>query len=162
MATANATQRFFAPEISKVYFATTLATPKTAVTRVEITGALDITGEIAEISGFSVTGGTIDTPDLGARFTSKIEGRTTTEDSSLTVYADLDGDDLRKQLPRGTKGFLIFADGGDDEDKPADVFPVTVTSVGKVRSTGDQAHQLTISFATTGVPAEDLPLPALT
>lgn len=158
--TLAASKRFFAPEISKVYFATTLATYQTALLRAEITAAIPLTDEIANISGFEVQSGLIDTPDLGHRFTSKIAGRTSTADSSLTVYADQGGDDVRKVLPRGTKGFVIFADSGDEEDLPADIFPVEVTSVGKVRSTGDQAFQLTIGFAITAVPAEDIALPA--
>lgn len=161
MARLNPTKRYFAPEISAVYFATTLANYKTGLARAEITASVELTDEIADISGFTVQSNQIETPDLGNRFISKIGGRTNTADSSLTVYADLNGDDARTVLARGTKGFLIFADGGDDLDQPADVFPVEVTSVGKVRSTGDQAFQLTISFAITGVPAEDLALPAL-
>lgn len=153
-------ERFFAPEISKVYLATTLATYATALTRAEITASTDITGEIVEVSGFQVTGAMINTPDWGHRFISQISGRTSAENSSITFYADKGGDDIRTLLARGDRAFLIFCDGGDATGLLADVYPVEVTAVGKVRTSADQAHQLTISFAITQVPGEDLVLPA--
>ena len=159
MAPLPATDRFFQPEISKVWFALVLADPAN-LTRAEITAATDITDEIADLSGWMVASSQINTPDMGHRFVSSITGRTQADNSTITVYADLTGDDARKVLPRGTKGFLIFADGGDVEDQPCDIFPVEVASVGKVRSTGDQAFQLTIGFAIKKPPFEDVPLPA--
>lgn len=159
MAAIPSSERFFAPEISKVYFATDIETPG-AYTRAEVTASVDLTGEIAELSGFSVTSNMIDTPDLGSRFTRQIGGRTSVEASSITFYADKKGVDVRSVLPRGTKGFLIFMDGGDVAASKSDVYPVEVTSLGKVRSTGDNASQLTANFAVTGVPAEDVAIPA--
>ena len=161
MAAIPTSERFFAPEISKVYFATAIVN-KAAYTRAEVTAAQDLTKEIAEISGFSVSSGMIDTPDLGSRFTSQIGGRTSVEASSITFYADKAGDDVRSVLPRGTKGFLIFMDGGDVAASKSDVYPVEVTSLGKVRATGDTAAQLTVSFAVTAPPAEDVAIPTVT
>ena len=153
-------ERFFAPEISKVLFLTTIAAANLAATRPELTAGTDLTDEIADLAGWNVSSGTIDTPDLGSRFTKQIGGRLTVEASSLTVYASRDGVDAREVLPRDTVGYLVFMDGGDVPTEPMDVFPVKVTSVGKVRSTGDQAGQLTINFSMPAVPAEDLPIPA--
>ncbi|WP_402465797.1 phage tail tube protein [Isoptericola aurantiacus] len=152
-------ERFFAPEISKVFFATTLA-DYTAYTDTEVTAAQDLTGEIADLSGFMVSSGMIDTPDLDSRFTKQIGGRTSVDASSITFYADLAGDDVRTVLPRGTKGYLIFCDGGYVPTQMSDVYPVEVTSVGKVRSVGDQAMQVTIGFAISDEPAEDVEIPA--
>lgn len=155
----NTTERFFQVGISRVYFALAIA-DKANITRAEITAAKDLTDEIAGITGFGVSSGTIDTPDLGNRFIKKIGGRINTDDSSLTFWADREGDDARKDLPRGTKGYLIFCDHGDAATLPADIFEVEVTSVGKVRSVDEQGFQLTVNFANTGVPAEDVALPA--
>lgn len=155
----NSTNRFFQVEISKVYFALAIA-DKENLARAEITAAKDLTDEIAGISGFGVSSGTIDTPDLGNRFVKKIPGRINTEESSLTFWADREGDDVRKDLPRGTKGYLIFCDQGDAAALPADIFEVEVTSVSKVRSVDEQGFQITVNFAITGVPAEDVALPA--
>jgi len=156
----EATKRFFQPEISKVIFMTAVADYKAGATRSELDAGKDLTDEIAEISGFNTTSGTIDTPDLGSRFTSKIGGRITVDDSSITFYASQDGKDVRTVLPRGTKGFLAFMDGGDVPTQPYDLMPAEVTNLGKVRATGDNAFQLTVGFAITGVPAEDLDIPA--
>jgi len=155
-----ASTRFFAPEITKVIFVTSIAAASLAATRAEINAGTELSDEIADLSGWLVASGTIDTPDLGNRFTRQIGGRTTAESSSLTMYSSRNGQDVREILPRDTTGFLIFMDGGDVPTEPMDVFPVTVSSLGKVRSTGDQAGQLTINFSITGVPAEDLPIPA--
>lgn len=159
MAALPATDRFFQPEISKVFFALAIANPA-AITRPEITAATDLTNEIADLSGWNVASSQINTPDLGNRFVSSITGRTQADNSTITFYADLTGDDVRTVLPRGTKGFLIFADGGDVASQPCDIFPIEVASVGKVRSTGDQAFQLTIGFAIKKPPFEDVTLPA--
>lgn len=154
------TERFFQPEVSKVFLHLTLADYKAGPARAEIEASTDLTDEIAGLEGWGVSSNLIDTPDLGRRFVSKIGGRTTTDNSSITFYGDLAGDDVRKVLPRGTKAFITFADGGDVEGSPADTFPTEVTSVGKLRSVGDQAYQVTITFAITKPPAEDIPLPA--
>lgn len=157
----NSTERFFSVEISKIYLMLEVADLEAGATRAELEAGKDLTNEIAAISGFSVTSGTIDVPDLGSRFTKKIPGRTTVEDSSITFWADLKGQDIRTDLPRGTKGFLAFCDQGDETGLPYDLYAFEVTSVGKVRSVDEQGFQLTVGFAITRVPAEDLTLPAL-
>lgn len=161
MATLTPTKRFFQPEISDYSFLPAVA-DREVVTRLEIDAGTLLSPEIADISGFSTSSSLIDTPDLGSRFVPRIGGRTTTEDSTLTFYGSQDGIDARAILPRGTKGFLYLADGGDVPGNLADLFEVEVTSVGKVRSTGDQAFQLTISFGILSVPVEDLVIPPTT
>lgn len=153
------TDRFFQPEISKVIFIPTIAASTLIPTRSEINAGDDLSAEIADVSGWMVQSGFIDTPDLGKRYTSKIGGRLTTADSSLTMYASKDGDDVRAVLPRGTEGFIAFMDGGDVPTQPMDVFKVEVAALGKVRSTGDNAFQLTLQFSIKDF-AEDVAIPA--
>lgn len=153
-------QRFFAPEITKVYWLPAVAASNLTPTRAEITAGTDLSGEIADIQGWVVEGGAIPTPDLGSRFIASIPGRTSVQDSSLTLYADEAGVDVRTVLAQGDNGFILFADGGDVAGRPADVFPVRVNSVGKMRSTGDQASQITVRFNITAEPATDVDLPA--
>jgi hypothetical protein len=154
--------RFFQPGISEYVFVPSIASTSLVPTRAEITAGDDLTAEIADVSGWNVQSNQIDTPDMGTRFVSQIGGRTTAPSSSITFYGDQDSVDVRTVLPRETEGFILIADGGDNGvTSKADVFPVIVTSLGKVRSTGDQAHQLTVTFAITGEPAEDVTLPAL-
>jgi hypothetical protein len=158
-AAINPTERFFQPEISKVIFVPTIASGSLAYTRSEVNAGDDLTAEIADLSGWTVQSNFIDTPDMGKRYTSKIGGRLTTPDSSITFYGDKSGDDVRGVLPRGTKGHLIFMDGGDVATQPSDVFTVEVASVGKLRSTGDNAYQITVSFSISNF-AEDVVIPA--
>lgn len=155
-----ASSRFFQPEISKVVFIPTIAATTTLIpTRAEINAGDDLSGEIADVSGWNVQSNFIDTPDMGKRYTTKIGGRLTTPDSSLTVYGSQDGDDARAILPRGTEGYLAFMDGGDVTGQPMDVFKVEVAALGKMRSTGDNAFQLTVQFSIKDF-AEDVSIPA--
>lgn len=154
------TDRFFQPEISKVYFLPAIASADAIPTRAEINAGTDLTAEIAGLSGFSVTSNTIDTPDLASRFTRQIPGRTTTEKSSITFWASKDGDDVRKVLVRGAKGYVMFCDGGDVPGQPADVFPVEVLSQGKQRGVGDTGFQITVDFSVPRIPAENVAIPA--
>lgn len=160
MATLAATNRFFQPEVSKIYFLPTIADTTKIPTRVEITAGTNLSAEIADISGFQVKSNMIDTPDLASRFVSQIPGRTQADASSITFYADVTGTDVRQTLPRGQAGYLVFMDGGDVTTQKMDVYPIRVASVGKVRAAGDKAFQLTIDFAITSTPAEDVAIPA--
>lgn len=160
MATLATSERFFQPETSKVYFVPTIASTALEYTLVERDAGVDLTGEIADISGWNITSAMIATPDLGSKFNSQIGGRTSVDASSITFWADKSGVDARAELPRETTGYIVFADGGDTAGYMSDVFPVSVTSVGKLRSVGDNAFQVTITFAVTAEPLEDYAIPA--
>jgi hypothetical protein len=151
--------RFFRPGTTKVVWVRVIATYATP-TRVEINLGTELSGEIAEISGFSVTSDSVDTPDLANRFVSKIPGRINAEDSSINFYASSTGfTDARSVMPRDTTGFLIFMDGGDVATTGRmDIWPCTVASVGKLRALEDPA-QVAIAFTPTKVPAEDVAIP---
>lgn len=152
------TTRFFAPEVTKICFLPTVAN-KNAPTRSEINAGKDLSGEVSAVNGFTVTSGLIDAPDYGSRFTSRNPGRTEVADSSLTFYQSQDTNDIRTVLPRNTTGFILMMWGGDVPTQKMDVFPVTVTSAGK--SIPDNADaDITVAFAITSVPAEDVTIPA--
>jgi hypothetical protein len=154
-------ERFFAPEISKVYITPAVVATTGIPTRTEIEAGHDITDEIADLSGWLQTSGSIATPDLGHRFIGSIPGRKTISDSSITFYASLDGKDIREVLTEGMNVHVVFADGGDVVAFPADCYPARVASIGKVRSTGENAFQLTITFTITRPPVVDFPLPEI-
>ena len=65
----NPTTRFFQPEVSKVYFLPAIAATNLTPLRAEVNAGLDLSAEIAALSGWTVTSGQIETPDLGTRFT---------------------------------------------------------------------------------------------
>lgn len=156
----TAATRYFRPEITKVYWTTGLTT-YTAPSRAELNSGVDITGDIAEINGFQVNSDNVDTPDLGSRFTSKIPGRITAEDSSLNFYASRTGgsNTVRTLFPRDTTGYIVFMDAGDVATTGVmDIFPVTVSSRPKLRALEDPAMEQ-VQFTITRVPSEDRTIP---
>lgn len=131
-----------------------------------MTNGRDLSSEIAETSGWLSTGEQIDIPpDIGYRYASKIPGWLTTDDSSLSMYASRDGKDARLLWRQATpysaptSGFICWLDGGDVTGYPMTVFPVTVRSVGVVRSASNPVL-LDVQFAVTAEPT-DATIPAL-
>lgn len=151
-------KRFFAPEVTQIVFCGTLA-DYTAPTRAEIDGGKALQKECSAVNGFTVSSNLIDAPDYGSRYTGQNGGRTTAENSSLTFYQAQDTDDVRRDLPRGTTGYILMMWGGDVPTQLMDVFPVEVTSAGK--SIPDNADaDIVVQFAITRKPAEDVEIPA--
>lgn len=156
--------RYFRPGITKVFYLPDAA-DYTAVTRSELDAGTDLSGEISAIEGFAVTSGQIETPDLVSRFTGKIGGRTTVEDSSLTFYASKDSQDVRTILPRGTEGFIVIMGGGDvpsgatNTTKTMDVHPMRVISMPKQYTLEDEAAKVMVQVSVTREPSEDQNIP---
>ena len=151
--------RFFQPEISKCIWMPAVAN-KAAPTRAEINAGLDLSRQIADVSGWTVTSGSIETPDMGSRYTGNIPGRRTSEDSNITFYGARDGNDVRTTLVRDANAFIAWMDGGDVAGYKMDVFPVRVSSLPKQRSVGDEAFRIQIDFSITTEPSEDIVIPA--
>lgn len=152
------TNRFYAKGVSKIVFVSTLAN-KNSPLRTEINGGKELSGEVSQVNGFTVTSNLIDAPDYGSRFTSKTPGAIQAADSSLQCYQDKTTHDVRELLPRDTTGYVLMMWGGDVPGQLMDVFPVTVSSVGK--NIPDNADaDIMISFAITSQPAEDVVIPA--
>lgn len=151
--------RYFPTGTTKYVYCPSVAN-KNAVTRSEINAGTDLSGETAGVDGWQVKSELIDVPDINSRFTSKIPGRTSADDSSITFYADPSGADARGLFPRGTSGFILRFDGGDVPGRKMDVFPITVSSAPKEMGTGDDAATIQIMFAITSEPAENVTVPA--
>lgn len=156
---ANPT-KFINKGTTKVVYCATIS-DYTSPTRSEINAGTDLTRAITDFEGWLTTSEQVDAPNLDARFTPKIAGNITAEDSSLTFNADVAGDDVRALLPRDTAGYIIWLDGGDVAGRKMDVYPIVASSVGKVRNAqGEEPAKLTIQFAITDVPADDVEIPA--
>lgn len=153
--------RYFRRGVTQIYYLPDVADPDNP-TRTEMDAGTDLSPEVADISGWQVTGGEIDTPDLATVFTGSIPGSTDVEDSSITFYASQDGADVRELLPRGTSGFVMIMGGGDTADNKADVFPIRVRSVGKEYSLDDEAARAQVQFSITREPSEDVTIPSAT
>lgn len=160
MAALPTSERFFAPNVTKIWFLTTIAAADLKPTRAELTAGNDLSDEVADIAGWNVTGEDVATPGL-TEFTGSVPGRISVDASSITFYADLKGADVRTVLTRGLNGYIVIADAGDIADGVCDVFPVRVKAVGKPRTvTGSNAHHVTVGFSTPRKPAVDVALPA--
>lgn len=155
----TASTRYFDPEVTKVYFVPTIA-DKSAPTRLELNAGTDLSPEIADLSGWVIGGEDVATPDLGTRFTSNIPGREAADDSSLTLYADKEGVDVRATLPAGTNGYVVWLDGGDVAANKMDVYPIRVRSVGKMRNLQNEAAKIQVQFSITSKPASNVAVPA--
>ncbi|MFL6141573.1 MAG: hypothetical protein ACJ72N_06860 [Labedaea sp.] len=156
----TASTRYFDAGTTKVYFLPTVAATNLTPTRPEMDAGTDLSPEVADLSGWSVASGLIDTPDLATTFTGNIPGRTNSPESSITFYASQNGTDVRALLPRGTSGYIMWCDGGDVGGNKADVFPVRVRALPKMRSVGEEAKRIEVQFAITRQPAENITVPA--
>lgn len=154
-------QRYYRPETTEFTIVSAIA-DITAPTRIELDAGTDVSGEVADVSGFQVTAETIDTPDYGSKFIGSIGGATTAADSVLTCYLNLDsstGSDIRDELTRGDNTHLCIYDSGDVEANLMDVYPVQVTAMPKMRGRTDPAR-IEVQFSVTAEPAEDVAVPA--
>lgn len=153
----SATVRYIAPGTRKYVWVATIAAPATP-TSAEITAGTDLTGQVADASGWTTTSNNVDAPDFGTRFTPKVPGMISADDSSLTFYQSTTSTDVRTLLTRDLKGFIIIFPEGIHTSNTMDLFPVTVSSVSKQQSQTDAA-QLQVQFTITSVPLENLAIP---
>lgn len=163
MPTPKITQadRYTSLGVTKVYILPTIAATNLVPTRAEMNAGTDISRELNDWAGWSVTGNDIATPDLETTFEGNIPGKTTAEQSSFTCYMSKNGVDIRTLLPRGTSAFALFCDGGDVPGNKAQVFPFKVRSNTPMRSlTGDAADKLQVQCTITREPAENVTIPA--
>jgi hypothetical protein len=152
------TQRFILAGTGVILYVPTMANYLTP-TLVELNAGTQIQGELADLSGWSVTANNIDAPDWDSTFTPKVAGLTTADDSTITLYASKDFIDSRTLMPKGTTGYIVFMDGGFvSTTGKMDVFPISVASAPKQR-TMDGVLQIMHSYAITAVPAENLAIP---
>ena len=156
----TASKRFFQPEVSVYLWVPTIAAPTGIPTRAELTAGTELSAEVADIAGFTGTQNFFDSPDFNHRFVSKLPGRVTAADSSLTFYGSEDGQDIRSVLTRGDRGFLVIMDGGDVAGYLMDIFDVQVGSLSPQRSVDEKAFEIVVSFGIMHPPVESVAIPA--
>lgn len=155
----TASTRYTSRGTTKVYWVPTMAS-YTSPTRAELNAGTDLTPQLMDSSGWAVSSEQIETPDAASRFTSKIPGAISADDSSLTMYASKNGVDARSLMPQDATGFIVLLLGGDTVGNKMDVWPVTVASVAKqISLTGSDADTLLISYSPTAVPAQNVTIP---
>jgi hypothetical protein len=153
----SATTRYIPPGTRKIYWVATIAN-YLSPSRGELNAGIDLSNEVAEVSGFTVTSDTTDTPDLSGRFVPVIAGRIKADSSSLSFYASSTSSDVRTVLPRDTVGYIVFLWEGDVTSQKMDVFPVKVT-VSALDGNMEDPEKVNISFAITKVPANNVAIP---
>lgn len=150
--------RFMRRGKARVYFLPTVLSATTAPTSAEVAAGTDMTGKIADMSGWLLEASKIDTPDLSSRFVSSVPGEQSVKDSGLTFYGDDIGttDAIKTALAVDTIGYVYLCHSGVGVGKPADLFPVRVMSVGNEYSLGTDPARYMIGFAITAPPRVDI------
>lgn len=155
----TATTRYIPAGVRRVCWVPTIAV-KTAPTLSELSAGTDLTFELAAMSGFMTTSGTVDAPDMGSRFTSKTAGRITADDSSLTLYMSQTSTDARTLLTRDLIGYVVIYPEGIITAGHCDVYPVKVIGVPKQEDMEANAT-MEVQFVVTSIPAENLSIPTV-
>lgn len=150
--------RYFRRGTTKIYFVPEIEDVD-APTESEMGAGMEISCDIAEVSGFTFTNSPIDTPDMCAEFVKRIPGEDTAEDSELTFYEDDTSNPLFTTLAKGSSGFIVFFPYGTSgvAGEPAtgddcEVWPVSVARLAREWSAGNDAARFMASFTITDVP----------
>lgn len=166
--------RFTDQSVTKVYFLPAVTATNLTPTRTEMNNGTDLSGELNDISGWTVDAELIDTQNINTPFRTFMPGVLFAPPSSLTFYTSKTGTDVRSVLTPGTTGYIMFVDGGDVVGHRAEVYPVTIASIGVLRtipsttgsagssSSGTQqdASKVKVAFAITGNPSQSVTVPA--
>jgi hypothetical protein len=157
----NPTERYINPEVTVTYWLTLCANIN-APTREELDAgtSVDLTGEIAGMSGWEVSAERVAVPDLGSKKTGRITGRVNPGDAQIVYYASSDTADVRDVKARGDTGFIFIADGGDIEGQKARMFAVEVSSLTPtVDVAGTEGARIMVDYSINDW-AEEVTIPA--
>lgn len=150
--------RFFRRGISKARFLPAVA--GSSPTRAEINAGVDLSPQVADMGGFSISNAPIETPDLATSFDSQIDGPDATETSSLTMYDLSDSTTIRTAIAKGVSGFVLLMPYGDVPTKRCEVWPVKSTGVNDVWGLDATAAKYQAGFAVTSIPNQLAIIPA--
>lgn len=154
--------KFFRRGTSKIWFLPAVA-DISAPTVAEVNAGTDLSPFINGITGFQYQNERIDTPVLSSSFNFQIDGPDTVSDSSIQCTDDNGGTTAaRTLLPKGTSGFLMLMPYGRVPTKRGEVWPAKSTLIADEWSLGNDPARFDIGFAITGIPDQDVSIPALT
>ena len=152
------TTRYFPPGLRRVYWMPA-CNNYLAPTRAEMNAGTDLSAEVSGLNGWSVSSATVDTPDMGSRFTSQVPGRLTSATNEITCYTSQNSNDARTLLVRDANGFVVLLWEGDIAGQKMDVIPVRIMSQA-MDATVDNPGTCTFGFAATRLPATNVVIPA--
>lgn len=154
------TTRYISPEVTKVYWLTAVELLD-APDRDELDAvtSVDLSGEIATMTGWEVAADRVAVPDLGTRKTGRISGRVNPGDAQIAFYASQDTADIRDLLQRGDRGLIYILDGGDVEGQKGRGFQVEVSAVTPTTGVaGTEGERVMVDFSITDW-AEQITIP---
>jgi len=156
-----ATQRFMRKGVTKFYFVTAIAAFPT-VSHTEAIAGVDVTPQLATITGFNFANTPIKTPNMKDVFTPEIPGEDTAAASSLEFYELKGGttEPIHDALPKNATGWILAFAEGLAGGAPAlgdrcDAWPVTVSANSRQYNAGNQAAMYKVDFSITAPPALD-------
>lgn len=151
------TKVVFAPAVAN------LAAPTsgeiTAGTVLCLPGASTIAA-LKEMAGFETNQDFKVMQDVANKIDTKIPGRQTLPDASMTFFDDNASSTVRTAVAEGTVGFLIIMPYGQVTGKRGQVWPVTIGALNdsQITSGGDPATFM-VAVAITGAPNKSAVLP---
>lgn len=163
----SASTRYMDLGITKVYYLPTIAATTLIPTRTEMNAGRDLSPELGDWSGWTLSPEFLDTQNITSAFKTNIPGSLSSPPCTMTFYTSRNGTDVRAVLPPGTAGFIMFCDGGDVTGNKAEVWPILVGSNSVLRnppgagtaSSTPVASLIFVEFANTGAPAQLVPIP---
>jgi hypothetical protein len=152
--------RYTSIGLTKIYYLPSVASASLIPTRAEMNAGTDLSPQVADWTGWMVTGVQINTPDLGTVFETSISGRVSAAKSNITFYASVNGIDITALLPRTTTGYIQWLDGGDISGNQCEVYPITVMAQGIDRDNKmTLADRVVTEFAITKQPGQNISIP---
>lgn len=150
--------RFIDPGSSRVYWVEPISV-LAAPTRGELDAGVDVSGEMAEISGFALQSEANSTQAFNSTFATEKPGvLKTTGAPQMVMYADQAGYDIRRLWSRMDTGNIVLLHGGDVTGHLMDVWPVQIAAVSKTFVTQDAAF-VAVQFTIPVPPVIDVEVP---
>jgi len=154
----NTAIRYIPQGTSACYFITATANYQ-APTRAEMQAGVNLTNEIASLTGFTVSSASVAAPDMSTRYVSNVVGQITSTDGVLSCYMDQHSNDVRSVMPQDTTGWVIFLWGGDVAGQLMDVWPIHV-GANSPQPDLASAQLVEVQCTITSKPAINVTIPA--
>jgi hypothetical protein len=154
-----ATSRYVAPSKRKYYWVPAIANTSSP-SAAELNAGTDLSGQVNDAKGWTVTSNLVEAPDFSSRFVPKIAGKIQADDSSLMLYMSSTSADVRSLLVRDLAGYIVIFLEGIVAGMKMDVFTVVVSAASKQQDGVDTPAMIEIQFGITAVPVLDVTVPA--
>lgn len=151
--------RYVAAGVTQIYWVGTIAV-LSAPTRSELNAGVDLSGEVADTGGWTASATFNPSNRLASGWEMSRRGRRRAEGTTITLYADRAGDDIRALLAEGNQGHIVVLHGGDIAGRLMDVWPVEVAALSQPTTIGNDPAQVVAEFAVPDEPVLGVTVPA--